>query len=375
MCQPNSSILGVIQSRLIIVLISLSATLFSLPSVSGADQPRVSLKVDEIVAALQALGDRAGPIRARWHEVVQLNPGAFIPAVDAKEMGLDSSAGKEGVPRAPFRFECPCELLLKDSWMRYSTKVAGQDNGRTTVQDWTSAYDGLESRFLWRSSDGRKQGEITKLETNYDSNAARLMPQLVYFRPFAASFGTLRKDRLRITKPDVVLKGRHCVLLDDGRKRIWIDSARACVPLAIEEYTSKGKTSYRAEIEYTEHPQLYWAPTSYKIDVVNIQDQNKINLYYAASNIVVSAGVSLEQRDFKLDFGPGSTVFDERGHKPYVIGANGNKQPIGRNALKLAVAPRGGSRLWYIVSLNGVCLVAIVIGWLCFRSRSGSKKL
>lgn len=332
--------------------------------------PTKPLKLDQIIESMEAFGERVGAVRVRWHETADFKAGGLVSAEDVRGLEVDGVEAQMGIPPHPMRSEFPSELLLKDSWMRYATKSCGEQRaGGYKFDDEIASYDGVESRQLVLGADESKDGFITAQSSNWESNAVRLLPLMLYLRPFSPPFNILVKEALRVQQGDVVVKGRHCVLVTDGHKRVWIDPGRACVPIRIEESTKKRPIFARAEVEYVEHDQLYWTPISYRVEVFDRAKQSKVNAVYEANRIVVEANLSLGQRDFGLSFPAGTAVYDGRNGERYKVAADGSKVSIsGHRKAKLGIPLSEKTSRWmYLVSANALCLVAILCGWAYSR--------
>jgi hypothetical protein len=342
-------------------------------SALAAEKPASpAMEIEQLRVAMEVLGERASAVRIRWHEVVQLNAGGALTPDQAKEMEMEGDAAVTGLPTRSLRFECPGELLLKNDWMRLSTKVCEQSNGTPRPLGWVSANDGVQSRFVEVSEDGAKQGEVLTIEENHQSHSVRIMPFLLYLRPFSAPFNILKRERLALKDPNARLGARQCILLDDGDTRVWVDPARACIPLAIEEYLADGRKTWRTDIEYQSHPVLYWFPSRYSVQVFDPGQQGKVKESHVADQITVEPRLPLEQRDFALTFAPGTTVYDEKTKERYQIGADGSRQSLTthRSAKRLAFTPgKTTSRLPFVIAANVLCLIAIGLAWLLIRRR------
>jgi len=262
---------------------------------------------------------------ARWR---RLNPGGLISPEHAREMEMEGSATKDGIPAKLTQFESPGQLLLKNDWMRFSTKIPAVVR-EVCVEPETavSAYDGVESRFLTVTANGKKQASIRRQPENPDARAVRIYPLLLFLRPFGPPFNRIRKERLRLVDGVHLINGRKCLLVDDGEKRLWLDPDRGYVAVAAESYRPDGKTTFRAEMEYVRHPQLSWVPTSFQVDVFDLSKQEplRINLSHRASHVQIDVGPRLQQRDFTLVFDSGTDVFDQRDRMHYKIEPGGGK--------------------------------------------------
>jgi hypothetical protein len=268
-------------------------------------------------------------------------------------------------------------LLLKDSWMKFSTKDCGSGStAEEAISASRSAYDGVESRSLTSNAGkGLLYGFISTKGENEDSHQARLLPLFMYFRPFAEPFHILTKRTLRIKAADVVVNNRHCVVVSDGLTSAWLDPLRACVPLVIEQYRPSGRCSLRAEIQYAEDDVLYWVPKRYRVNVYNIVHPNKLDVCYELSDIVIKPRVSLSQRDFALIFPLGTNVYDGRDGTRYRVGPDGTKIGIaGGRAGKLRIrSSKSSGRMSSFVWVNGIGLTVLCIGWFYLHRRRQSR--
>jgi|SRR5580704_543409 hypothetical protein len=337
---------------------------------SAAVQPAAPLKLGEIIQALEAHGERAGAVAVRWREVAQFKTGGLVSPLDAEGLELEGNATRTGIPSRDLRVEFPGELLLKGTWMRLSTKNCAQGSRpENTIDDSITGYDGVESRSLVVDADGLRTGAIMTRAENMESHSARIMPLLLYFRAFSEPFNMLDKSAMRIKNADSVSKGRHCIVVSDGHKVVWVDPSRSCLPLVIEEYRPDGLRTLRAEVEYAEHDQLFWVPARYRVECYDIAKPTKVGVCYEVSDIVVKAALPLAQSDFALVFSPGTEVYDGRDGMRYKVGADGGKLLLsGRRSAKLSLATSPPSHRWsYILCANAICLVGLFSGWFYFQ--------
>jgi hypothetical protein len=350
-----------------------SAILWLSPSLLAADAAvRPPIDIAHIADAMDLLGNRAGDVRIRWQEAIEYGAGGIFTPAQAKEMELAGELSVTGIPSHPLKFDCPGELLLKSDWMRLTTKACENINGVTRPMGFVSSNDGAESRFLETSDDGRKNGDILKVNHNHQFRSVRLFPLLLYLRPFSAPFNVLLRDHLVIKDQHALLNGHACVVVQDGQRRAWIDPSRACIALAIEEYLPDGRITFRADIDYLSHPTLFWFPASYMIRVFDVATRSIIAVSYQVTHITIEPHLSLHQRDFALTFEPGTTVYDERKHAQYVVASDGSNQPLHarRQSRKLTVAAhRPSTRLLYLVGANVLCIIAFGTAWFLRRQR------
>jgi hypothetical protein len=306
--------------------------LMSLSSLaSAADQPRPSPKLNDIIQAMEANGERAGAVSIHWREVVHFAKGGLIAPEQAQFLGIEGPAAKTGIPAREMRADFPSELLLKGSWMKYSTKDGGPGpTERQAILDSMSAYDGVESRDLTSNAAERVlYGNILTRAENTASHEGRLLPLLLYLRPFAEPFHNLNKRKLRVKAADAIVNHAHCVVVSDGLTSVWLDTARGCVPVVIEAYRPNGDKDYHAEVEYAADDVLFWAPKRTRVELYNIPHPTHIDVSYEASDIVIKSRLSLSQRDFALVFPLGTAVYDGPHGTRYRVGPNGSKIPIG----------------------------------------------
>ena len=301
------------------------------PLASAADHSRASLKLDEIIRAMEANGERAGAVAIHWREVVHFAKAGLMAPEELGFLGVDGEVSKTGIPARDVQAAYPGDLLLKGTWMKVSTKTGGPGSTEKEVMsDSTTAYDGVENRYLSANAHrGLLYGGIVTDTRNRATGEARFLPLLMYLRPFAEPFHLLDKRALRVKTADTIVNNQHCVVISDGHMSAWLDPARACIPLVLELHRTNGETSMRAEVEYAEDKVLYWVPKRYRVSLYDMPHPSKVNIYYEVSSIVLRPQLSLAQRDFALVFPPGTDVYDGRDETRYRVGPDGRKISLG----------------------------------------------
>ena len=106
------------------------------------------------------------------------------------------------------------------------------------------------------------------------------------------------------------------------------------MPLAIETYRPDGRKASRADIEYVEHTDLFWAPSRYTINVFDPMKHDNVLLSHECRDFAIDVHAPLRQDDFAVVFEPGTKVYDERTKERYKIAADGKqiqRKPKGRS--------------------------------------------
>jgi hypothetical protein len=223
----------------------------------------------------------------------------------------------------PAEFTFPCEMLLKGVCMRYVSQMLSHHDGDVSLIDYVSSYDGNESRML----DGQKRphGSILDENANTDAHLYKLMPFMLYFRPFAEPFATLKRKDLKLLGGRKTIDGHECVAIEDGQLRIYLDCDRDFIPVAFEGYLKNGDRYLDGNVEYyrdVKHEGLSWVPKAFRVTC------KRWGVVARGDRVQTEIGIPLKDSDFSLIFKPGTIVWDERAHQEHFVRKDGSKYPL-----------------------------------------------
>jgi len=282
-----------------------------------------------LVDVMEARQKRTDSVMVRWTESSRYSAGALL----AK----------------PSEFTQPCEMLLKGASGHFVGKSFSHSGGGVTVIDYVSSYDGNESRFLM----GLKPPRGTILEEDEKGcDAAKVagrLPLMLYLRPLAETYDTLRRKTLKLLDGRKTIDGHECVTVDDGRTRVYLDCGRDFIPIACQRYLQKGFRAAESSqtgfvlldggIEYyRKQDVLRWYPKAFQVTMHNKGQQGVANRT-RGDGVQAEIGARLKDSDFALVFEPGTIVWDARTREEYRIREDGSKEPIERRRRKRA-APK-----------------------------------
>jgi hypothetical protein len=269
-----------------------------------------------LVDVMEAREKLADSVTVRWTKTVHYVPGGHF----AKQS----------------EFTYPCEMLLKGASMRYVGKAFLMTGGVSLIE-YVTSYDGNESRVLR----GRKppQGTIREEKRNIAADNTQLMAFMLYFRPLAEPYDALRRKTLKLLDERKTIDGHECVVVDDGRTRVYLDCDRDFVPVAFQRYVQPGWKTAGSErpgfvyldgsIEYyRKQGGIRWLPKAFQLTMHgNRPDANDRT---RGDQVQTEIGASLKDSDFSLIFEPGTVVWDARTSEQYRILSDGSKEPIER---------------------------------------------
>jgi hypothetical protein len=282
---------------LCVLVCTLGALPLPLPAQQTSPKP-ITLAV--IVDAMEAREKRAATVSLRWIESDRYSAGALQPK--------------------PGTWTFPCEMLLKRSSMRYVSKTFSQVDG---MIDYVSSYDGNESRHLMGGK--RPRGTIFSEKADTNVHLFTLTPFMLYFRPLAEPFATLKRKELKLLDGRKTIDGHKCVTIDDGHLRVDLDCERDFVPVAYQSYLKNGVRYLDGSLEYyryDKHDGLSWVPKAFQVA------SKRMGVTARGDRVQAEIGVPLKDSDFSLIFEPGTIVWDERTREEYLLRTDGSKEPI-----------------------------------------------
>jgi hypothetical protein len=282
-----------------------------LPAQQPSPKPITLATLVDVMEAREKLADS---MTVRWTKSERYRAGALL----AKQSTWTS----------------PCEMLLKGGSMRYVGKTFSIVGGSPNVIDHVSSYDGNESRYL----QGTKPplGRILEKKVNTDARTSALLPLMLYFRPLAEPYDTLKRKTLKLVDERKTIDGHECVTVDDGSLRVNLDCERDFVPVAYQFYLEKGAQAAESSrpgfvlqdgsIEYyRKQDALRWYPKASQVTFHN-RGQEGVPDRIRGDGVQTQIGAPLKDRDFALIFEPGTVVWDARTREEYRIRDDGSKE-------------------------------------------------
>jgi hypothetical protein len=277
-------------------------------------QPTSSKQVTlaAIIESMEAREKLADSVTVRWTQSERYSAGALLAKAST--------------------WTSPCEMLLKGSSMRYVGKTFSHSGGDVTQIDHVSSYDGKESRFLQGLEPPR--GYILLLDEeekgNTDAGSPSLQPMMLYFRPLAEPYETLRRKTLRLLDEHKTIDGRECIAVHDGRTRAYLDRDRDFVPVAFHRYAKDHRVIYDGSLEYyRKQGGTRWLPKSFQL-TMHVKVQQGVPNRIGGDSVQTEIDAPLKDSDFLLKFEPGTTFWDMRTKKEYRVRDDGSNEFIPR---------------------------------------------
>jgi hypothetical protein len=290
----------------------LLSILAALPRTLAAQQTSPKpITLAMLVDAMEAREKRADSVSVRWTRNERYSAGALLAKASA--------------------WTSPCEMLLKGSSMRYVGKTFSHSGADVTQIDHVSSYDGKESRFLQGSKP--PSGYILALgeeeKGNTDANTSGVLPLMLYFRPLAEPYDTLRRKTLNVLDEHKTVDGHECVTVDDGHLRVHLDRDRDFVPVAFQAYLKDGRVYLDGSLEYyRKQDAMRWYPKAFQVTLhwkaQNVPDRIR------GGGVQAEIGASLKDSDFLLKFEAGTVFWDMRTRQEYRVRDDGSNELIPR---------------------------------------------
>jgi hypothetical protein len=309
---------------LCVLVCTLGALSLPLSAQQTSPKPITLAMLVDVMEARQKLADS---VAVRWTASSRYSAGALL----AK----------------PCEFTHPCEMLLRGGLSRYFGKSFSHIGGGLTQIDHVSSYDGNESRFL----EGLKppRGYILEQEEKGtgDTNNSDVLPLMLYFRPLAEPYDTLRPKTLKLLDERKTIEGHECVTVDDGRTRVYLDCDRDFIPVACPRYLQKGQGAAESSrpgfvlldgsIEYyRKQDAMRWYPKSFQV-IKHNKGQQGVSNRTRGDDVQTEIGAPLKDSDFSLKFEPGTVFWDMRTRQQYRVRDDGSNELIPRRRGKRVV--------------------------------------
>ena len=229
----------------------------------------------------------------------------------------------------PSTWTFSCELLLKGNSMRYAGKIFNHARGNISLIDYTSTFDGKESRRLLGIEP--LYGSIHRVKETPSfllESPPHLAPSLLFFRPLADPYGTLQRRSWKLVKEHKLIDGHNCVTVDDGRTHAYLDCDRDFIPVAFDRYTLKDHLfMYRGSLEYyRSQGAMRWVPKSFLVKLHShardVADEIR------GDGVQTELDVPLKDSNFHVNFKPGTVVWDAGTEQEYRVRDDGSKEPF-----------------------------------------------
>ena len=136
----------------------------------------------------------------------------------------------------------------------------------------------------------------------------------------------LKAYRFRVVTDRALVESVHCVKLERSLRRpgvlehAWVDPDREDVPILFERILPRRRI-WRVAIQYRPSPGIGWVPERWTC-------QNEADTpVLSCTATKLSVNESFPPKTFRLEFPPGTLVFDETSHAQFLIATNGSRAP------------------------------------------------
>jgi hypothetical protein len=250
------------------------------------------------------------------------------------ELARDHGYPGLGVPNQPAALTASGELLLRDAWMRYSSKkVRITAEGGIAQSPYVSSFDGESSRNLLRDEDrpdAPGDGLIFGREKNRDGTCRSLFPLAVHLRPLDPAFRFANRFDWRVVDSRAMLQDTPAVHLRNGPHDVWVDPARDYSVLLWQTAGRDGGVSMSLDLTYRRDPVIGWVPERWAIVQLDRDGSGRIAHSIKGTVTTHEIGLELKQNDFRLEFPAGSRVQDRPTGRRFRVLKNREVWPVVR---------------------------------------------
>lgn len=266
-----------------------------------------SVSLPAIIDAMEARQKLAMSVSLRWTRTEHYKAGALLPK--------------------PSTWTFSCELLLNGNSTRYAGKIFNHVRGNISLIDYTSSFDGKESRRLL--SIEPLYGSIHRVKESPSylfESPPHLAPLLLFFRPLDEPYGTLQRRSWKLLDERRRINGHDCVTVDDGRTRAYLDCDRDFIPVAFKRYTKDRTFLHRGSLEYYRtQGAMRWLPKSFLVKPISNRQDVADDIRGDA--VQTEIALPLKDSNFHLDFAPGTVVWDAGTEQEFRVRDDGSKEP------------------------------------------------
>ena len=270
--------------------------------------------------------------KLRWVERRTYRQGSVMSPQIAKLVGYKGGGSRYGVPAVDVTFsKVANELLIKATWMKFKSKTLHHaDPDRPFLVDYTSGFDGDQSRVLLSGYGSHATGIILRESKNTDTPIDSLKPIAFFLRGASKQFTGFTHPLPLVSKRQLIEK-LSCVLIVSGLQRVWVDQSRGFVVIRWSELFKDGSVRARADIKYTKDGSGRWVPKSWKVKTYRADGE--IASIFDAEMLSCNSSLDLQKRDFSVDFPTGTRVRDQTRNIEFIVLADRSERPILRSEI------------------------------------------
>jgi hypothetical protein len=350
--------------------------------------------LETIVAAWQARQERVRSFKFTWTERQTYTAGAILSERD----GVKNPDGLV-IPETTTTYDATFTLSVDGDRMRFIRDgIAVSTKKGLFMQRSESVFDGeINKNYMAPGAVEYPRGSVGNEQLNMDVHSVTVFPLLIAFRPFQAAMGRFSEglDGFALGTETAAVRGRQCVVLKEtpnsagaGVRTVWLDQERDFALLRLNHSTD-GRTDWQIDINEHQRQGLDWVPVEWARTVV--RPRGSYDLSTTARVAEHHINVPLDEKEFQLEFPPGTWVTDRREKSArgdaaeYILRLNGEKRPITRGdwgasyaqllesepgMALVGPAQQGGHLLWLLLGT-----VAVVLGvvWCRHRRRAAAK--
>lgn len=235
------------------------------------------------------------------------------------------------IPPADTAITNTCKLVIAGHKIRfeYTTQEWSSTTGRYEPTQYKCATDGTTCKVLRVYGENHPkpwpQGHIRADGTHLDVATARLHPALLAFRPTTKELRPHDIDRYESTGQQAAIHGEDCFELRERRaqidvdKRLWISPEHFLVVRYLR--TQNDHLYSKIDIKYSKTKDHHWFPTRW--DIVLNKANGELKRAYGAVVSECEFNSAVAEKEFDLEFPPGTRVVDDRRNEDYIVRPDG----------------------------------------------------
>jgi hypothetical protein len=323
----------------------------------------------------------------------------------AKDSMFSMAVPAKPAPREDLTLEQELTLSLDGDLMRFTRGYSWHANeARFVPRTYISVFDGKDDKcYESESADGAHGVGLHKLgfirrtalreEKGGDVADYHLWPVLLTYRALHSEMGRFQLNEWTMTGEKGVVQGRECVILKKKphqgiTETCWVDVERECA-IARYEITVHGNLLLRIDVTSKQDPSYGWLPFSWRITKL-FPETSKLAESSVARVTENNIGMPLQPHLFRLDFPPGTVVWDDKEGINYVALKAGDRRIITKEERRCGATyeqllatesgmaglpPERTLRRFWVVTSTILILISLLTGFVVWWKRARFKKL
>jgi hypothetical protein len=283
-------------SRVVVQFIAAWVVIAALTRVS-LGQIDEKATIEKIVSAWKARGDKVKTMVLELEFKKTIKAGETVP--NAPERVLENDLTYPGTRFVWLDGEKMRDLLVHVTW--------NAEQETYIPLDQTYLFDG-EAQWSLFEYPTRKVGFVYATKENMYRTVPDLGPFLQQYRGFTPSASVFNHRDWKLVGSEVV-DGHECTVVEEGRKKYWLDPARDWLMVRHEWVLSAERGRIHSQIEYREDDQWGWLLRGWQVDFWRPQRLENTTKWTVKS---IKLNAEIDPAKFQMDFPPDTKVNDER---------------------------------------------------------------